>query len=90
MIVTFFSAFFLLAIIYFFGWLYYKNEARGVTKERKSYTYNQIADNYDLWNNYANYGLTGDAEMTRSEHKKLTIDEKVQILTERFGKEKMN
>jgi hypothetical protein len=47
------------------------------------YTYEQIAENFQLWSEY----FDTDAAMTEAEFNSLSTDEKVKLQTEAFGEE---
>jgi hypothetical protein len=61
----------------------------GLSRERRQCTYEQIADEFDLWNRYVNDRPGGArGELTRLEHAQLSKEEKIELLTDQFGKEK--
>ncbi len=77
------------AVIVFFAWLFRQFDVFGTAKERKGFTYQQMAEDFDLWNKYVNDDdPNNEKNITRSEHAKYSIEEKLQMLTNRFGKEK--
>ena len=47
-------------------------------------TYREIAESFDLWGEYVDPAAT----MTRAEFDALTIDERINIITETFGRER--
>lgn len=47
------------------------------------YTYEQIANSFQLWNEYFNV----TAAMSADEFDSLTIQQRIQMLTDAFGKE---
>ncbi len=79
----------LLSVIAFFTWLFRQFDVFGTARERKGFTYQQMAENFDLWNKYVNDDdPENEKNMTRSQHMKYSVEEKLQMLTNRFGKEK--
>lgn len=56
-----------------------------LAKERETFTYAQIANKYEYWDGYANFFLEEDKKLTKTDFAKLSLDEKIQILTENFG-----
>ena len=77
-------------IVVFLVGLYIKKiDAFGSSRERKQYKYAQLAEDFDIWNKYVNDDdPDNEKNMTRSEHAGYSTEEKLQILTNRFGKEK--
>jgi hypothetical protein len=75
-------------VIFLFIWAFRYLAILGQARERKQYTYEQLAEDYDLWNKYVNDVDLDNKDMPRTEHSKLSTEEKIQILTTRFGKEK--
>ena len=79
----------LFLIIVFIAWLFRQFNVLGTARERKAYTYQQLAEDFDLWNKYVNDDdPDNEKNMTRSEHAKYSMEEKLQRLINRFGKEK--
>ena len=52
----------------------------------KQYTYEQVAENYELWSEY----VDPDATMTKEEFDNLSTEEKVEMQEDMFGKEDSN
>lgn len=56
--------------------------------ERKSLSYNEIANRYELWDQHAQGSAwLGNNYMTMERFNLLSVEEKLQILNDRFGPE---
>ena len=63
------------------------NRSRNEGK-RKELTYSKVASDYELWDEHAQGSAWfGNDYMTRERFDKLTLEEKVEILTDRYGPE---
>ncbi len=61
--------------------------SRRLLSGMKAYTYEQLSSSHELWDRYVNPFYDRKEEIDYSTFKKLSEDEKEQMLIARFGKE---
>lgn len=79
-----------IGLIYLVFYFFVRVEASSQRAGRREHTYKELAEDFDLWNKHVNNPIAWDKEkdMERKEHGRLSVEEKVEILTRRFGKER--